>query len=141
MSYDVFRAGAEEEGPITDYIGLWYSGKLFPQPIQITLNSDDESVTIDSYGEIGHGAMTCRSFNGIDLVLSLNIQVCSKEEADCLIEKLIPITDALFESYKERYDGQRYRGEWNEDLVDELGIRIQDFTSELFFDSEMIWDQ
>ncbi len=118
------------------YIGEWYDGQCFPQPLYLLVEGREQTVDITE-GACGGGCSSA-VFNNLDLRFELPCSVLSFDEAEQLIKDLQPDIDALLATYEEYYDGNNYAGRWGEDEIDILERVIDNlgFESDLFFDDQ-----
>lgn len=125
---------------VTKYVGDWYDGQCFPQNLCVLLDSEDKSVCIVE--QTPRGGVPSKEWHEINLTRKLPLGLYSLNECEYILEQIKPITDKLFDSYEERYNGNNYVGSWDEELILELEKALMEFTeSDLEFDCDNHFDE
>ena len=113
----------------SEYVGEWYPGQCQAQSVYLLLGDGDTEYRTTPLG----GGCSIDLWNGIHERVYFNCRVLSVEECEQFVEDNKELIEKIFESYTEKYDGSNYKGFWNQDLVDELQRKADEFEGEFDF--------
>lgn len=108
-----------------EYIGCWYSGQIFPQPISLHVpGKGDAYITYNP--NIGSGCSPDQ-FHNRERLFSISLDILSLKERDYILKSFQSEIAELQNSYEEKWDGNNYVGYWNEKLIINLELELLDF--------------
>ena len=107
-----------------------YPGQFRHQSAYIELDPETKTLSCDWNGEIGnavpfsvyHGRVQRFSFPPFTKLLDVR---------DCM-KAIAPACAAMVKEYKERWDGNNWRGIWNEELLDMVQRRVWALSPEVY---------
>ena len=127
--------------PSNEHVGLWYDGQCNPQKLYLYIHSSEpaEDAEIFAREDIGNNSMPADVFHGKMLRLPMIYTVYTCKRAREIEAELVPLIQELLESYEERWNGNNYVGNWDEELVEKLEaalLEIEECGSDCEWDSQ-----
>lgn len=100
------------------------------QKAYIELDPESKTLTCDWNGEIGN-AVPFAVYHGRVLRFSFPPFTKLHDVRDCM-KAIAPACAAMVKEYKERWDGNNWRGIWNEELLDMVQRRVLALSPEVY---------